>query len=101
MTSNFAVVVLDNEGRVIDYSAPLNMSYSLLREAVRLGYDMFRMVNIIVKEIGYEKPRNITVKMNDYEITVFDRGSKIVMIIFGNEHKVPVTQSVSEAVMET
>ncbi|ADI31402.1 hypothetical protein Shell_0264 [Staphylothermus hellenicus DSM 12710] len=97
----FAVAVIDDQGRVIDYSAPINMSFDTLREAIRLGYDVFRMINVIVREIGYEKPRNITVKMDNYEITVFSRGSKIVVVILSNEEAVPVAVNTSKATMET
>lgn len=101
MSTGFAVAVIDDQGRVIDYSAPINMSFDTLREAIRLGYDMFRMINVIVKEIGYEKPRNITVKMNNYEITVFSRGSRIIVVIFSNEELIPATMKISKATMET
>ncbi len=103
MSSNsdgFAIVVLDRDGRVIDYSAPINMSFTLLREAFRLGYDVYRMISVIVKELGYEKPRNMTVKMNDYEVTIFDRGKYIVMAILSNVETPPMARNEGRAVME-
>jgi predicted regulator of Ras-like GTPase activity (Roadblock/LC7/MglB family) len=99
-SDGFAIVVLDRDGRVIDYSAPINMSFTLLREAFRLGYDVYRMINVVVKELGYEKPRNMTVKMDDYEVTIFDRGKYIVMAIFSNNVSPPVVRSGEKAIME-
>jgi predicted regulator of Ras-like GTPase activity (Roadblock/LC7/MglB family) len=103
MSSNsdgFAIVVLDRDGRVIDYSAPINMSFTMLREAFKLGYDVYRMINVIIKELGYEKPRNMTVKMDEYEVTIFDRGKYIVMAIFSNGESLSVTKSEEKAAME-
>ena len=80
--TSFAVVVVDRDGRVIDYSAPMNMSYSLLKEATKLGYDLFRMTLLVSKELEYEPPRELSIKTNKYELTVFNRGNRLVIAIF-------------------
>ncbi len=99
LTTGFAVVIADMDGRVIDYSAPMNMSYSLLREAAKLGYDIFRMTLLITKELEYDPPRELSIKTDRYEITVFNRGNRLVIAIFAEVIEPPKTYSVNEAVV--
>ena len=99
LATGFAVVIADMDGRVIDYSAPMNMSYSLLREAAKLGYDLFRMTFLITKELEYDPPRELSIKTDRYEIMVFNRGNRLVIAIFTEVIEPPQTYSVDEAVV--
>ena len=102
MSSGFGVIVLDNEGRVIDYSVPMGIPYNVMREAVSLGYDVYRVVNTIVKELGYKLPRYITVKLDEYEVSIFKRYGKILVVVVygGDTQPATVAEVKREAVIE-
>jgi hypothetical protein len=95
--NGFAVVVLDNDGNVLNYAIPLNMPYHIVKEAVALGRDVYRVVKTIVKELGYKRPRYITLRVDEYEVTVFDRTGKILIAILYNGSQV---QTISQTVQE-
>ncbi len=99
MTTSFAVIVATKEGKVLDYAAPLEFPKEILREAGRFGYEIYSIVSTIVKELGYHMPRNITVKTSDYEITVFDRGDKLVFAIF-TETSIPYSTDTNKVLAE-
>jgi hypothetical protein len=79
--NGFAVVVLDGDGNILNYAIPVAMPYHIVREAIALGRDIYRVIKTIVKELGYRRPKYITIKVDDYEVTVFDRVDRIVIAI--------------------
>ncbi len=81
MSTALAVIVLDNEGRIIDYAAPLDIGFSRIKEATRIGFDIYRTVSFILKSLGYELPKNITIHYPDAEITVIPKGNHVVISI--------------------
>ncbi len=81
MTSALAVIVMDNEGRVIDYVAPLEIGFSKIKEATRIGFDVYRTVSFILKSLGYDLPKNITIHYPDTEIVIIPKGNHIVISI--------------------
>ncbi len=100
MDYGFAVAVVSMDGKVLGYSAPLSMTKEELFNALKLGYDAFRVINTIVKQLGYKSPRNITVKTDEYEVTVFNRGTKLVFTVVPEE-QIPLGKGVSTALAET
>ncbi len=96
MSNGFGVVVLSSEGRIIDYSLPLNMPYTVMREAVSLGYDIYRVVNTVVEELGYKLPRYITIKLDDYEVSIFKRSNKLVIVVIYTQEQVIAGKTVKE-----
>ncbi len=99
MDYGFAVAVVSVEGRVLGYSAPMSMTKEELFSALKLGYDSFRIIDTIVRQLGYKSPRNITVKTDEYEVAVFKRGPKLVMAVIPEE-RIPSSHGHSEALME-
>jgi len=81
MASALAVVVMDNEGRIIDYAAPLDIGFSKIKEATRIGFDIYRTVSFILKSLGYDLPKNITIHYPDTEIVVIPKGNHVVISI--------------------
>jgi len=100
LSDGFGVIVLNDEGRVIDYSVPLDMPPTLLREAVSLSYDVYRTVSVIARELGYQPPKNLSLKLDGYEVTIFRRYNKLVVAIIYGEKPKPVVRA-SEAVVES
>jgi predicted regulator of Ras-like GTPase activity (Roadblock/LC7/MglB family) len=100
MSTNFAVMVTTKDGKVLDYAAPLEFPKHILEEAAKFGFEIYSIVHTIVKELGYSMPRNITVKTSEYEVTVFDRGSRLVFAIF-TEESVPSSTNTGKALAET
>lgn len=90
--SELAVAVLDLQGRLITCSSTDTMPYSKIQSAVRMGYDIFRTIDFIVRELGYETPKNISVKAEDLELTVFKRRDKVVVAVI-YEPSIPVSVS--------
>jgi len=101
LAENFGVVVIDENGRIIDYSVPTTMPYSLLKEAVSLSYDIYRTVKVITKELGYSIPKNMTIKLDSYEVTIFKRYNRIVIVIIYEEAIKGSVKAVREAVVES
>ncbi len=101
MATGFGVIVMNEEGKVIDYSLPPSMPHTLLKEAVSLGYDVYRMVKSIAKELGYRVPKNMTIKLDEYEVTVFSRYNRIVMAIIYEEKIYEKITKPREAVIES
>jgi len=91
---------MSKNGRVLNYSIPLEIPGDVVKEAIGLSYDIFRIVNTITREFGYKPPRYITLNMNDYEVTVFDRYDKILIVLIYREMRVPST-SISEYAVAT
>lgn len=81
MVTALAVVVMDNEGRIIDYVAPMDISFSKIREATRIGFDVYRTVLFILKNLGYDFPKNITIRYPDSEIVIIPKGKDIIISI--------------------
>ncbi len=88
--SELAVAVLDLQGRLITCSSTSSMPYSKIQNAVRMGYDIFRTIDFIVRELGYETPKNVSVKTEDLELTVFRRRDKVVVAMI-YEPSIPVS----------
>jgi len=82
---------MGKNGRVLNYSIPLEIPGDVVREAVGLSYDIFRLVNTITRELGYKPPRYITLNMNDYEVSVFDRYDKILIVLIYRGLGIPST----------
>lgn len=102
LSTSFGVVVLDENGRVVDYSIPIDMPVKLLKEATTLSYDVYRVIETIIKELGYSMPRYITLKLDNYEVTVFNRNSKLlVAIVYSADSAVSIVQKSSEATAES
>ncbi len=99
MDYGFAVAVVSIDGKVLGYSAPLSMTKEELFNALKIGYDAFRVIDTIVKQLGYKSPRNITVKTEEYEVTVFNRGTKLVFAVIPEEH-IPLGKTASTALAE-
>ncbi len=101
MSKGFGVVLLDSDGRVVDYALPLEMPYTVLREAVSLGYDVYRVVNTVIGELGYKPPRHISIKLDNYEVSILKRPTGLLLVVFYEE---PVKQTSivkREAVVES
>ncbi len=99
MNYHFAIAVVTRDGKVLGYSAPMEITREELFNALKLGYDSYRIVEAVVKELGYKPPRNITVKTEDYEVTVFNRGTRFVIAVF-REETIPVATTRSTALAE-
>ncbi len=100
MASALVVVVLDREGRVVDYVAPMELGFSKIKEATRIGYDIFRAVSFILKGLGYSMPKNMTIHYNDMDITVIPRESHVVVSITTEITEPPKALGPSPATME-
>ncbi len=98
--NNFAVAVATKDGKVLDYAAPLGFPRDTLIEAMKLGYEVYSIVDTIVRELGYKPPRNITVKTTEYEVTVFNRRDKLVFAVF-TEPGIPVSTRSPAQLAET
>ncbi len=81
MTSTLIVVVMDNEGRIIDYAAPLDIGFSKIKDATRIGFDIYRTVSFILKSLGYDLPKNITIHYPDTEIVVIPKENHVIISI--------------------
>lgn len=101
MDHGFGIIVLDNEGRIIDYAMPINIPYNIMKEAIGLGYDIYRVISTVVKELGYKLPRYITIKLNDYEVSLFKRSDKLILVVLYTQKQVEIHKTVREqAVVE-
>lgn len=81
LVNGFAIVVLNYEGKVLNYTAPLNMSYQVLKEGVKIGYDTYRAIMFIAKEFGYSMPKRIVIEFNEFEEIIAPQAGKIVIVI--------------------
>ncbi|MCD6488774.1 MAG: hypothetical protein J7K21_06075 [Desulfurococcales archaeon] len=90
MSGAVVIAVLDREGRIIDYVAPMNIGFSIIKESIQVGYDIYRTIEFITKNLGFKVPKNITVNYMDQEITVIPRRNSIIVSI-----TLPPTQVVS------
>lgn len=101
MDHGFGIIVLDNEGRIIDYAMPINIPYNIMKEAIGLGYDIYRVISTVVKELGYKLPRYITIKLDDYEVSLFKRSDKLILVVLYTQKQVEIHKTVREqAVVE-
>ncbi len=81
MVNGFAIIVLNYDGKVLNYTAPLNMSYKVLKEGVKIGYDTYRTIMFIAKELGYSMPKRIVIEFNEFEEIITPQAGKIVIVI--------------------
>ncbi len=100
MSGNLYVVVLDNEGRVIDYVAPVENGFSKIKEATQLGYDIYRAVLFVLKGLGYSEPKNIVIHYDGMELTIHPRKTHVVITIYTEPIEAPKTRY-NEATVET
>ncbi len=97
MSGNLYVVVLDHEGRVIDYVAPIELGFSRIKEATQLGYDIYRAVAFVLKGLGYREPRNVIIHYDGMELTILPRKTHVVISIYVEGVETP-SRSVSREV---
>jgi len=101
LTNGFAVIVLDEYGRIVDHAIPMDMPLNILKEATALSFDIYRVIETIVKQLGYSMPRYINLKLDNYEVTVFNRFNRIVIAVFySSTPTIPVVKKESEAIVE-
>jgi len=81
MSEYFGVVVLSESGEVIVASVPSEIPRQVLGEAVALARDIYRVVSVVSRELGYKMPRSISIRTLDYEVTVFNRHNRLVVAV--------------------
>ncbi len=98
MDRGFYVIVLDREGRIIDYVAPLDLGFEKVKEAVQLGYEIYRAVTYVLKSLGYNGLKSMTLYQDSMEITILPRKTHIVLTVY-SESTIPtsITENVVEA----
>ncbi len=101
MASSFSVVVLDRDGRVVDYALAPDIGFSAVKEYSRIAYDIYRTVAFILSELGYTAPRNLTVNYDGAEITVFPRRGRIIVAIYLEHHGIPRAETSEKATAAT
>ncbi len=101
MASTFSVIVLDNDGRIVDYALAPDIGFSSVKEYSRVAYDIYRTVAFILSELGYSPPRNLTINYDGAEITVFPRRNRIVVAIYMENPEIPRAQAIEHAYAST
>lgn len=81
LDNGFAIAILNYDGKVLNYTVPLNISYQVLREGVKIGYDAYRTMMFIAKELGYSMPKRIVIEFNEFEEIIMPQAGKIVIVI--------------------
>jgi len=81
MSEYFGVVVLNGSGEVIAASVPSEIPQQVLGEAIALARDVYRVVSVVSRELGYKMPRSMTLRTLDYEVTVFNRHDKLIVAV--------------------
>jgi len=88
MSEYFGVVVLSESGEVVAASVPSGIPQQVLGEAVALARDIYRVVSVVSRELGYKMPRSMSIKTPDYEVTVFNRHDKLVIAVIVEDKNV-------------
>jgi len=81
MTKCFEIVVLDERGEVLSSTASANVSSTHLGKALSLAYDIYRIVDVVAKELRLSAPRSISIKTDEYEALISKRADKIVVAV--------------------
>ncbi len=98
LDKGFYVIVLDKEGRIIDYEAPLDLGFEKVKEAVQLGYEIYRAVTYVLRSLGYSELKSMTIYQDSMEIVILPRQTHIVLMVY-SEATVPtgITENAVEA----
>lgn len=82
MSDGFGLVVVDTSGRVISHGLAGDIPGHIVREAIGISVDTYRLLSAIIRELGYKLPNRFTLHMGEYEVTVFIRHNRLVIAIF-------------------
>lgn len=93
---NVAIALVNRDGD-IDEFIPLGRTEGRdLDKVIRVCFDIYRVVNHILRSLNMNPPRNISMKYEDLEVIIIPRGDKLVMTMI--EGFIPsVSRDVAEA----
>jgi len=81
LNAELGIVILDQAGNTIYHAISPKIPGSVVKEAVLLGYDIYRVIAGITGELGYSLPKSVSVKMSEYEIIILKRGNRVVLAL--------------------
>lgn len=77
----FGLVVVSDSGGVLNKVVSPNMPKEVIDEAVTLGRDLYRILETVASELGYEIPRTVTLKLDEYDLVLIRKKGKLVIAI--------------------
>lgn len=76
---NIAVALVNSDGDIVEF-IPLGKNEGRnFDKVVRVCFDVYRVVNHILRSLHMSPPRNISMKYEDLEVVIIPRGDKLVM----------------------
>lgn len=83
MLNPFGLVVISDNGGVVNKVVSPSMPKDVVDEAVTLGRDLYRVLETIALEFGYGVPRTVTLKLDEYDVVLIRKRGKLVIAITG------------------
>lgn len=97
MRNPFGLVVIGNDGGVINKILSPNLPLNIVEEAIALGRDIYRLLQAIAEEFNYSLPKTVSLVLDDYEIVLIKKKDKIIVAIY--LHTIP-GEKLGEALAE-
>ncbi len=76
---NIAVALVDGDGDIVEFIPLEGVEGRDLGKVIRVCFDVYRVVNYVLRNFNMNPPRNISMKYEDLEVTIIPRGDKLVM----------------------
>ncbi|MEM1533106.1 MAG: hypothetical protein QXS06_03615 [Desulfurococcaceae archaeon] len=93
---NLAIALVSRDGDIVEF-IPLGRTEGRdLDKVIRVSFDVYRVVNHILRNLNMNPPRNISMKYEDLEVIIIPRGDKLVMTMV-EEFVSSISKDVAEA----